>query len=484
MKTLVTDRIARLAGASTTTSSTRGLLTALALAILMSSLGTSIANVALPTLAVAFAASFPAVQWIILAYLLTITALIVSAGRLGDIFGRSRLLQSGIVIFIVASTSAGLAPNLGLLIAARAAQGVGAAVMMALALAFAGESVPKNRTGSAMGLLGTMSALGTALGPTLGGVLIATLGWPSIFLVNVPLGLVTLHLARRHLPSDHRAPGVPRPAFDHVGTLLLATTLGTYALATTIGHGQPGALNLGLLIAAAIAAGLFVRAENRTPSPLIRLAMFREEGLTRSLAASTMVATVIMCTLVVGPFYLSKTLGLDAGAVGTAITVGPLVAALTGLPAGRWVDRFGAHRVALSGLAGMAAAATALSLVPTRAGVAGYILPMGLLTAGYALFQAANTTAVMADTGSEQRGVISGLLNLSRNIGLITGASAMGAVFTLASRAVDIAKATSEDTARGMHVTFGVATLIILATLALSEGGRAHQQTGTQTPPG
>lgn len=481
---MVTDRIVESADDSATKPkpSARGLLAGLALATLLSSLGTSIANVALPTLTVAFTASFAAVQWIVLAYLLTITALIVSVGRLGDVFGRGRLLQLGIVIFTIASALAGLAPTLGLLIAARAAQGLGAAIMMALALVFAGESVPKNRIGSAMGLLGTMSALGTALGPTLGGMLIATFGWPSIFLVNVPLGLATLHLARRHLPSDHPTPGMTRPAFDHAGTLLLATMLGAYALAMTIGHGHPGPLNLGLLMAAAISAGLFVQAERRAPAPLIQIAVFREPGLTRSLATSTMVATVIMSTLVVGPFYLSQCLGLEAGAVGLAMSVGPLVAALTGLPAGRMVDRFGARRAALSGLAGMTVAAAALSLVPTRAGIVGYVLPMGLLTAGYALFQAANTTAVMANSGPEQRGVVSGLLNLSRNIGLITGASAMGAVFALASRAVDIAKAAPQDIARGMHVTFGVAVLIVLATLAVAEGGRVREQHQAQAP--
>jgi len=151
----------------------------------MPSLDTSIANVGLPALAQSFHASFQHVQWIVLAYLLAITTLIVSAGRLGDIVGRRRLLIAGIGLFTIASLLCGAAPTLSLLIAARAAQGLGAAVMMALTVAIAGETVPKTKTGSAMGLLGTMSAIGTTLGPSLGGLLIAGFGWPSIFLINV-----------------------------------------------------------------------------------------------------------------------------------------------------------------------------------------------------------------------------------------------------------------------------------------------------------
>jgi len=151
----------------------RWALAGLSLSMLLSSLGISSANVALPTLVQAFNASFQHVQWIVLAYLLAITTLIVGAGRLGDIIGRRRLLLAGLILFTLASALCALAPTLGLLIAARAAQGAGAAVMMALTMAFVGETVPKEKTGSAMGLLGTMSAIGTALGPSLGGFLIA-----------------------------------------------------------------------------------------------------------------------------------------------------------------------------------------------------------------------------------------------------------------------------------------------------------------------
>jgi MFS family permease len=446
--------------------------------MLLSSLGTSIANVGLPTLAQAFNASFQDVQWIVLAYLLAITTLIVSVGRLGDITGRRRLLLAGIVLFTVASVLCGVAPTLWLLIAARAAQGLGAAIMMALTMAFVGDTVPKARTGSAMGLLGAMSAIGTALGPSLGGVLIAGLSWRAIFLVNVPLGLLAFLLAHRHLPVDRQelktvlktGQKTGRAGVDTMGTLLLALTLAAYALAMTIGRGRFGPLNMALLSAAVFGAGLFVRAEARAGSPLIRLAMVRDPVLSASLAMSALVSTVMMATLVVGPFYLSGALGLDAALVGMVLSVGPLVAALTGVPAGRIADRFGAQRMTIVGLIGMAAGSFILSLVPATLGIPGYIAPIAVITVGYALFQTANNTAVMTDIRPDQRGVVSGMLNLSRNLGLITGASVMGAVFALASATIDITTADPEAVATGMRITFAVAGVLIVVALAIAVG--------------
>ena len=438
--------------------------------MLLSSLGTSIANVGLPALAQAFTASFQEVQWIVLAYLLAITTLIVSVGRLGDITGRRRLLLAGISLFTAASVLCGFAPTLRLLIAARAAQGLGAAVMMALTLAFVGETVPKEKTGSAMGLLGTMSAMGTALGPSLGGVLIAGFSWRALFLVNVPLGILTFLLAHRYLPIDRREPKTDRAGFDSVGTLLLALTLAAYALAMTLGRGRFGGLNIALLLAAAFGAGLCVLAEARAASPLIRLAIFRDPVLSASLATSALVSTVMMATLVVGPFYLSRALGLDAARVGIVLSVGPLVAALTGVPAGRIADRFGAQRVTIVGLLGIAAGSFLLSMLPATLGIAGYIAPIVVITAGYGLFQTANNTAVMTDIRPDQRGVISGMLNLSRNLGLITGASVMGAVFALASATIDITTARPEAVATGMRITFAVAAIVIVCAIVIALG--------------
>ena len=450
----------------------RWALASLSLSMMMPSLDTSIANAGLPTLAQAFGASFQAVQWIVLAYLLAITTLIVSVGRLGDIVGRRRLLLAGIGLFTVASLLCGVAPTLPLLVAARAAQGLGAAIMMALTIAMVGETVPKERTGSAMGLLGTMSAIGTTLGPSLGGVLIAGFGWRTIFLVNVPLGIVNLVLAQRYLPVDRRERKTAPAGFDAVGTLLLVLTLAAYALAMTTGRGHFGALNAVLLSAAVLGAGLFVSAESRATAPLMRLSMFRDPVLGAGLAMSTLVTTVVMATLVVGPFYLSRALGLPAAVVGVVLSAGPLVSALTGVPAGRLVDRLGAHRMALAGLGGMATGSLVLAMMPARFGIVGYIAPIAVITSGYALFQAANNTAIMTNVRADQRGVISGMLSLSRNLGLITGASLMGAVFAFGAATTNIMTARPEAVAAGMRTTFAVAAGLIVAALGLATAGR------------
>ncbi len=426
----------------------------------------------MPGLAEGFGASFQAVQWVVLAYLLAVTTLIVSVGRLADITGRRRLLLTGIVLFTIASFFCAAAPTIWLLIAARAVQGLGAAIIMTLSMAFVGEMVPKEKTGSAMGLLGTMSAIGTALGPSLGGILISGIGWRAIFLINIPLGILSGFLAYRYLPVDSKRQKNERFAFDYAGTLLLVLTLAAYALAMTIGRGSFGSFNAALLLIAACGVGLFVFAETKASSPLIRLAIFRETELSAGLAMSALVSTVLMATLVVGPFYLSRALGLDMAFVGIVMSIGPLVVALTGVPVGHIVDSLGAGRITLLGLIGIAAGSLMLSLIPASFGIPSYIVPIVIITACYSMFQTANNTAVMKDVRSDQRGVISGMLNLSRNLGLITGTSVMGAVFAVASGANDITTTNPEAVAAGLRITFAVATVLIMVALAIVIGSR------------
>lgn len=427
------------------TNQTRWTLAALASSLLLASLDTSIANTALPTIAHAFHASFHGVQWVVLAYLLAITTLIVSAGRLGDLMGRRRLLLLGIGGFTLSSAACGVASTLAALIAARAIQGLAAAVMIALSIAFVSDAVPKEKTGSAMGLLGTTSAIGTALGPSVGGMLIAAFHWRAIFFVNIPIGCLAIFLAWRFLPADAQRPSRERARLDLPGTALLALTLGAYALAMTRGP-------LALLFVAAAGVVTFVLVEMRVASPLVSLALFRRRTLSEGFAMSIFVTTVVMATLVVGPFYLSDSLGLSAARAGLVLSCGPLVAALTGIPAGRIVDRLGTQRTTVAGLLAMLLGSSMLAMLRPAFGVAGYIAPIAILTAGYALFQAANNTAVMTDAGAEQRGVVSGLLNLSRNLGLITGTSMMGALFAFG----------------GMSLTFAVAAALMLAALLVA----------------
>jgi len=441
-------------------------LTTLALTMLLPSAGTSIANVALPTLALEFGASSQDVQWVVIAYLLATTTIIVAAGRLGDMLGRRRILLIGIALFGVASVAATLAPSLWPLVAARAAQGLGAAIMMALAVAAVGDLVPKERAGAAMGLLGSVSAVGTALGPSLGGALIALSGWQAVFACLAILALATLVLGLLVFPRDRHAGHAP-VELDIPGIGTLAVSLGAYALVTTLEVDLLGAL---LMAAVALAAmGAFVLIERSAISPLVQLGELRDRALSAGLVAIGLISIILMSTLMVGPFYLAQVLSLDPFATGLVMSVGPAVAALTGVPAGRLVDRIGGGSVAFIGLGGVIAGTALMALLPAAAGVSGYVVALSSITAGYALFQAANNTSVMAGTAGNRRGAISGLLALARNLGLITGASVMGAIFAGTSQ-LKIASLPAGAEA-GMRLTFLVATLIALAATMVTLWG-------------
>ena len=443
------------------------LLACLALTTLFAQLGATIANVGLPTLMTAFGVGLGAVQWVVLSYLLAVTALVVSVGRLGDLIGKKRLFLGGIAGFTLASAACAAAPGLGVLIAARAVQGAGGAVLMAFSFAFVGEAVPQARAGHAMGLLGTVSSLGTMLAPSLGGLLITALGWRWIFLINLPLGLVALWLAHRHLPDD-RPRGAARTRFDGAGTAALVLLLLGYTLAMTeaqrAGFGDP--LVIALLAGAAVALAAFLAIEARVASPLVRLSLFRDPLLSASLAAGLLVATIMMSTMIVGPFFLTRAVGLSTGSVGLILSIGPLIAALAGLPSGWIVDRIGARRTMVGGLVCLTLGLGAMSRVTIADGVIGYVLAITAISVGYAFFQTPNNTAVMARAPADRRGLVSSLLTLSRNLGFITGASVMGVIFALA--AGPLAGATPMAVAEGLHVSFEVATGLALTALLLA----------------
>lgn len=212
-----------------------------------------------------------------------------------------------------------------------------------------------------------------------------------------------------------------------------------------------GPLKPASLLVAAFGLGLFLMTEQSVKSPLLRLTVFLNPPVSAGFAVNILVTSVVMATLVVGPFYLSGVLALGAGQVGLVMASGPIVAALTGIPAGRLVDHLGARATGLAGLLAMLLGSVSLPML-SRFAVPGYLVPVMLITGGYALFQAANATTVMSSAPSDQRGLLSGLLNLSRNLGLVTGVSVMGAVFSRF----------------GFGATFSLAAGIVLVALAIA----------------
>jgi MFS family permease len=392
--------------------SKRGAMAALAICMLLPSLGTSIANVALPTLATSFAVSAQQVRWVVLSYLLSMTASIVFAGRLADVYGARRTLLAGLMLFGLASLACGAAPSLLLLTIARALQGAGAAVMMAVTLALVRSVVPASDTSRAMGMLGSVSAVGTALGPSLGGLLIATFGWRSVFLVKAPLVVIAVFVVLRFVASDRAAVANTR---------------------TSSGIRGVGAL-------------------------------LHDPVLVNGFLLSAMVSTVLMATLVVGPFYLTRALGLSTAAIGLVMSVGPAAAALSAAPSGRVVATYGTSRVLVAALVGLLIGALLFALLPRGSGVSGYVASLVILTTAYAAFQTANNTSVMLAAGDTQRGVVSGMLNMSRNLGLIIGASLMGSLYDIGAH-ISHASAAGRAEA-GFRVTFAVAAAILVVAIA------------------
>ncbi|WP_424928177.1 MFS transporter [Amaricoccus tamworthensis] len=368
----------------------------LALAMFLASLGTSIANIALPDIAAGFDAGFDQVQWVAISFLAALTVTSPVAGRLGDRVGRRQALILGLSVFTLGSALCALAPGLHALVAARALQGAGAAFLMTLTIALVHATAPANRVGHYMGLLGTTAAIGTAFGPSLGGFLVAWLDWRATFAILIPGTLPAIWLAWSALPAD--APTAVTPAPEPV-------------------------------------------------KPPLRQIL---PGLT----ANLLVAMTMMSTLIVGPFFLNHGLGLSAAAAGLVLSTGPAIAGLCGIPSGRVVDRWGTTRALALGLTGLTTGAFALAFLPLALGITGYILAIILLTPGYQLFQVANNTAFMSLAPTSARGTVSGLLNLSRNLGFVAGASLMGAVFAFGTGADVAGDVSPAAISNGMRLVY------------------------------
>lgn len=458
------------------------ILIALAAATLTASLGISVASVLLPTLTRSFSATVSDVQWVVLAYLMSVTIAVVSAGRLGDIFGHRRVLIAGLAVFITASVLCATAPGLVWLVTGRALQGLGGAILIALPMSIARDLVPTERLGTAMGLLGTTSAVGTALGPSLGGLLLAWGDWRMAFWLLAGVASATLLLSGASIPrSSTTRRNASFRKLDFPGTFVLVIALAAYALGTSGGAaGIPLPPNV-LMSGALIATALFVIVENRVTSPLVPMALLRDRKTGIGFVMNLAVGTIMMSTLVVGPFFLAFALGLNEALIGLVMAVGPVVSALSGIPAGRLTDRLGANRVIIIGLVQTMLGLLCLAFLPRYFGVGGYVAALITLTPAFQLFLAANNTAVLVDASKEQRGRLSGLLGLSRNLGLMTGASAMSTLFVVILGTGDAAQAPVVDIARAFSMTFAAAAGLALVTLGLaifSHAGRIREASG------
>jgi EmrB/QacA subfamily drug resistance transporter len=394
----------------------------------MASLGASVVNVAVPMIRRHFGADMGTASWVLAAYSLTISALLLPAGRVGDLFGKRRVYVAGFAVLGAGGALCALAPSLGALIAARAFQGAGAAMLMATGPALVTAAFPPAQRGRALGLSATATYLGLMLGPSIGGALSHRSGWQLTFWVNVPIAFAGVPLAQRLLhPQRHGAP----PPFPWTSALLLGPALTAVLVAVTRGHrwGWSSPAVVGLLAGGAVLFAGFVSAEGRSSAPLVSAALLRQPAMAGGIAAAFLQygAAYMMAFLL--PFYLQGPLEMTAEEAGKTMTVQPAMMAVTTAASGWLSDRVGTRAPAVAGMLALAAGLARVALLGPAPGHADLLAALALAGLGSGLFTSPNNSSIMGSAPKERQGTAAGLLAEARNVGMLAGIAAAGAAF-------------------------------------------------------
>lgn len=385
----------------------------------MGQLDASIVVLTYPALGTQFQASAAAVEWVSLAYLIALIALLVPSGRLSDAHGRKLFYTNGFLVFTAASAACGVASSLGVLVGFRVVQAVGAALMQANSVALVATSAPRERLRAALGVQAGAQALGLALGPTLGGVIVTHLGWRWVFLVNVPVGAIALVSSRYFLPRTRVHTPVDR--FDWPSLLLLGASSTTLLLAISAVSGLelPVAAVVALFAVPALAGLGLARRLVTASAPLINLDLLRTRGTVHGLLGALGGYLVLFGPLVLVPVELARH-GIALDTAGLVLTALPAGFALTALFADRvlppaWTD----HRRALTGSA--VALAALIAMLPSYAHTPAVALPLAVLGMGLGVFAPANNALIMAAIPSGAEGTGGGLVNMARALGTALG---------------------------------------------------------------
>ena len=425
----------------------------------MGQLDASIVTLALPRLGRELHASVGAAEWVALTYLLVLVATVATVGRLADAVGRKLLYVYGFGVFTVGSLLCGLAPTLVALIAARALQAFGAAMLQANSVALITEAMPPRLLGRAIGVQGTAQALGLALGPAVGGVLIALGGWRLIFLVNLPAGAIGLVLGWFLLPRSRSRRPVGRS--DRLGAVLLAVAAsGPLLYLSLSGHAGYSNPRLVLVLAAGLAAAIaFVRRERRVAEPLIDLSIFARRAVSVGLSSGLVSYLVLFGTLVVVPYYLSA-VRVNAALVGIRLAVLPVTLGIAAPVAGRLLNYVGARRLTGGGLLVTGAGLLEIAL---RHDTTGLLIGLALAGLGLGAFTPANNATIMSAAPKGHTGVVSGVLNMTRGVGTALGVALAGALY-IAGVGATGAGAPPESAASGLTLAVAVFGSIAVAT--------------------
>ncbi len=421
----------------------------------------SIVIIAFPTFAQVFETSTSTVVWVALAFQLVTLGLVLPMGRIGDLYGRRRVLVIGMAVYTAGLVLAALSPNILFLIGVRAMLGVAAAMTGAISVAIVTSAFPSSERGKVLGLTASVAGIGLMVGPALGGILLDTLGWQAIFYVRAPVALLSLLLAARYLPTD--SPSVSSGRMDFRGSVLIFLALGGMAIGVNQGddRGWSSPEVMGLLAGGAAAMAGFVVHQLRTESPVIDLRMFSRWGFSVAngvhlfFTASTAAMTFLL------PFYLVIGRSFSPTMAGLLLLSSPALQALAAPFVGRLSDRLGPRVLTPLGLG---SSATGLFLVSTltvdspATMIVGYFLVVG---AGTALFATPNQSSILGAAPHGRLGTVSALISTTRNIGLIAGLATAEAIFI--GVAPDVGKAggvVSGDPALSASVVEGMSTTV------------------------
>jgi len=394
----------------------------------LSAMAASTITLALPELGREFGVSIDRSSWVMQAYLLSVTSLMLVAGRLADLFGHRRAYLAGFALFGVAATACGLAPGYQSLVVARLLQGMGGAFIMSTAPALLTTSFPPARRGQALGMLSTGTYAGLTVGPPLGGLIISTLGWRWVFFLNAPATLVVIALGLWLLPRATPRSG-QRLDWAGVATLLSGMPLLLLALSQGTAWGWLTGRTLGVAAVALILLALFVVIERRRQQPLLDLTLFKSMRFSGAVLSAIFNYVALFVQTILLPFYLREGLGLKSAAAGLLLIAQPLLMALVASPAGALSDRLGTRSLATTGMLLMAtslAGMTALDQGSSQLVVFAWLALLGL---GTGVFISPNSSALMGAAPRQQQGVAGGVMAVARNFGMVLGITSATAVF-------------------------------------------------------
>ena len=397
----------------------------------MSALDSSVVNTILPIIRRHFNAEVAMVEWTVVVYLLVVSSLLLSFGRFGDLRGHKAVYVFGFLIFITASVACGLAPSVNFLIAARAVQALGAAMLFANSPAILTKSFPPNQRGQALGMQATMTYLGLTAGPSLGGWLTQSFDWRAVFYINVPVGLLAFLLSLKFIEADKPQTST-NEQFDWLGALLFAFGLAALMLGLNQGHawGWTSPAIIIYLAGAIVLLGIFLWVERRVPSPMLDLSLFERRVFSTSAAAAVLNYICLYSVIFLMPFYLLQGRGMGPAQAGLLLTAQPVIMAIAAPISGSFSDRIGSRLLSTLGMAILAVGLFLLSRLDSTSSNNTILLSLAVTGLGTGIFISPNTSALMGSAPRQRQGIASGILATARNVGMVLGVGLAGAILT------------------------------------------------------